>query len=216
MAGAEALATFAALTHEAHGFKAETLVFGGGLGVRYVNETTPPVDDYCRALVDAVRTILDKTGLAPELVQEPGRSLVAEAGVTLYTVGAVKSAASKRFVIVDGGLADNPRPALYDAKYEVLATVDSPSSGFQRATVAGRHCETDTLFPDCLLPESIQAGDFLQVLTTGAYASSMASNYNRYPRPATVLLRLDGRAEIVQRSETYEEMLEREIILEDL
>ncbi len=219
--GGVALARFAVQMKAKHGFSAQTIVVGGGLGVRYTNEAPMSVSDYCRELVGAIAPVLLDAGLEPELVQEPGRSLVAEAGVTLYTVGVVKEAAGRRFVVVDGGLADNPRPAMYGAKYEVLhvpasASVPSTIRNPQSAIVAGRHCETDTLFPDVLLPEGVQPGDLLQVLTTGAYASSMASNYNRYPRPATVLLRTDGRAEMVQRSETYEEMLEREIILEDL
>ncbi len=219
IAGATALASFAISMRTKHSFSAKTIVVGGGLGARYTDEAPMPVTEYCAAVVNAIVPILTAAGLEPELGQEPGRALVAEAGVTLYTVGVVKQVAGTRFVIVDGGLADNPRPALYGAKYEVehISAAASGSSCHTEPTiVAGRHCETDTLIQNADLPEEVQPGDLLQVLTTGAYASSMASNYNRYPRPATVLLRLDGRAEMVQRSETYLEMLEREIILEDL
>lgn len=218
--GGRALAQFAVEMKLRHGFEADLLNMGGGLGARYTNERRMAAGDYCRVLVDAIRPILAEAGLSPTLAQEPGRAIVAEAGVTLYTVGVVKQAAGTRFVVVDGGMADNPRPALYGAKYEVLHTPGAPFSptiqNLQRTVVSGRHCEADTLFENVDLPADIEPGDFLQVLTTGAYASSMASNYNRYPRPATVLIRQDGRIETVQRADTYEEMMVRELLPEDL
>lgn len=211
--GAFALAEFAVRMKRSVGFPAEVLNFGGGLGVRYTDETPVDVAAHCEALVGTVRPMLEAAQLEPTLVQEPGRALVANAGVTIATVGAVKRAGGVRFVAVDCGMADNPRPALYGARYAVVASREGPT---EPATVVGRHCEADVIVEDAELPREIQAGDVVQFLTTGAYASSMASNYNRYPRPATVLLRADGRAEPVQRSETYEEMLEREIVPEDL
>lgn len=227
IAGGRALAYFAIEMKRNLGFEADLLNMGGGLGARYTDEERMSVQAYCRMLVNAIAPILAEGGLSPMLAQEPGRAIVAEAGVTLYQVGVVKQAGGTRFVVVDGGMADNPRPALYGAKYEVVLTAchagrsrtvpsETREPDYTRTVVAGRHCESDMLFEGVRLPETVEPGDFLQVLTTGAYASSMASNYNRYPRPATLLLREDGRVEMVQRPDTYEEMMAREMLPEDL
>ncbi len=241
IAGGEALARFAADMQSKLAWRCERLVVGGGLGVRYTSEEPYPIGEYCTAIVEAVQPILDAAGLAPELAQEPGRSLVAEAGVTLYTVGAVKMAAGRRYVVVDGGLYENPRPAMYGAVYaveRVLPLTPRPplptwGEGEVSATrLSGRHCETDTLIESTTLPADIQPGDVLQMLTTGAYGSSMASNYNRYPRPATVLIRSAGRNhpatsrddvrwtssvyDVIQRAETQADLLDREQVPADL
>lgn len=231
VAGGEALARFAAEMFAKYGWRCEMLVVGGGLGVRYTVEEALPIGEYCAAIVDAVQPILQAAGLNPVLAQEPGRSLVAEAGVSLFTVGAVKVAAGRRYVVVDGGLAENPRPALYGAEYAVERVLSSdgrsPASGEgEPARVSGRHCETDTLIDETLLPADLRPGDVLQMLSTGAYTSSMASNYNRYPRPATVLIRQPRAgashpatscdAVVIQRAETQEELLAREQVPADL
>lgn len=221
--GGEILAEFAVRMRRDHGFAPEVINVGGGLGARYTDADAPlSFEDYNAQLVARLAPALRNADLEPTLVQEPGRSLIAEAGVTLYTVGAVKSVPlgdrTRRFVVVDGGLADNPRPALYGARHTLRHVPAAPriEQGDEVATVSGRHCETDTLFVDVPLPGDTQRGDLIQVLTTGAYNASMASNYNRYPRPATVLLRLDGTHQLVQRADTYEEMLAREMVPEDL
>ncbi len=222
--GGELIAKFAADMKAKHGFKTTYLNVGGGLGVKYLDEHEPmPVKDYCRLICDSVRKALEGSGLNPTLGQEPGRALVAESGVTLYKVGAVKEVPSptrgtRTYVVVDGGLADNPRPVMYDAKYKVerVATKFRDPSSEIRVTVNGRHCETDMLFEDVLLPANTSPGDLIQVLCTGAYNSVMASNYNRYQRPATVLIRQGGEHDLVQRRETWEEMLAREILPGDL
>lgn len=237
IAGGEALARFAVEMLTKYGWRCELLNVGGGLGVRYIHEEPMPIADYCASIVTAVKPILDAAGLDPVLAQEPGRSLVAEAGVTLYTVGAVKLAAGRRYVVVDGGLAENPRPALYGAEYAVERVLShSDVSNLRPATeltpapnplltgerrglptrLSGRHCETDTLIEDVDLPDDIQPGDVLQKLATGAYSSSMASNYNRYPRPATVLIRTTGDFVVIQRAETHDELLAREQVPADL
>jgi len=177
--------------------------------------------EYCKAIVAAVTKALEGTGLDPKLAQEPGRSLIAESGVTLYRVGVVKTVPAKErgtrtYVCVDGGLSDNPRPALYGSKYTVELVSPSRSADASPVTVSGKHCETDKLFEDIQLPSDVQAGDLIQVLCTGAYNSSMASNYNRYQRPATALIRKDGSFSLVQRRDTWEEMLAREIVPEGL
>ena len=216
-AGASALATLALELYRQTGYVTPMINAGGGLGVRYTNEQPESIASYVGKIAHAIRKAWPSDLPLPALGQEPGRALVAEAGVTLYEVGVVKLAGGTRFVIVNGGLADNPRPALYGARYAVerVASCSTPHSreprgGAARTVVSGRHCETDELFPDVDLPEDLNRGDLLQVLTTGAYSSSMASNYNRYPRPASVLRRLDGSFVLVQRSEAYDEMLMRE------
>lgn len=216
--GGMAIAKFGVACSKQFGLDLRYVNCGGGLGVRYTDQDEPMnIEDYNRILVKALREVLEPAGVEPTLCQEPGRSLIAEAGVTLYRVGPIKdvelpTGETKRYVAVDGGLSDNPRPALYNSRYTIESFVDGAK---RRVTVSGKHCETDTLFPDVLLPENLQPGDLLQVLCTGAYNSSMASNYNRYRRPATVMLDTSGKAHLVQRQETWEEMLARELLLEE-
>lgn len=245
-AGGELIARFAAEMSARHGFKAVYLNVGGGLGVRYTDADRPTaVGKYCRLVVDGVRAGLNDPTWEPALAQEPGRSLIGESGVTLYRVGVVKTVpapgrGSRTYACVDGGLADNPRPALYGSRYQVERVVKGEQKTPPAAsgdwlenadrsetlqtvgpevceyTISGRHCETDKLFEDVSLPADLNAGDLLQVLCTGAYNSSMASNYNRYPRPGTVLLRSDGTHAVIQRPDAWDEMLAREILPKDL
>ncbi len=223
IAAGQVMAEFARLMNERHGFVCKILNVGGGRAVRYVNENPVDLNKYCSRLVEGIRSALEESGLEPKLVQEPGRALIAEAGVTIYRVGAIKavtleSGAKQRYVVVDGGLADNPRPAMYDAVYEAIAVSgDGREFGeLTQARVSGRHCETDLLIDEVELPNDLKSGDFVVVLTTGAYSSSMASNYNRYPRPATVLVRESGLFDVVQEPERFEDMLARERIPGDL
>jgi diaminopimelate decarboxylase len=218
--GGEALALFAVAMRDRHGFETTYLNLGGGLGVKYTEADEPMgVEQYCDLVVKALLQVLEGTGLRPRLGQEPGRSIVAGSGVTIYRVGVVKtvpspSRGSRTYVGVDGGLSENPRPALYGSRYQV-ERIGGGAPTYQ-VTVSGKHCETDMLFEDVLLPEATKPGDLLQVLCTGAYNSSMASNYNRYPRPATVLIRENGAFALVQRRESWDEMLARETVPEDL
>ncbi|HRI44796.1 MAG TPA: diaminopimelate decarboxylase [Fimbriimonadaceae bacterium] len=232
--GAEVLARFVVDMWRDQGFVAKALNVGGGLGIRYTDADDPvSIEDYYREVSGAVAGAIREYGFELKLIHEPGRSLVGESGVTLYRIGTVKTVPvtedlNRTYVCVDGGLADNPRPALYGAKYTVLHIPDRTKQmgeakeqavpGMARGefdttyTISGRHCETDTLFRDILLPDDVEEGDLVQVLCTGAYNASMASNYNRYPRPAAVLIREDGSHELVQRRETWEEMFAREIL----
>lgn len=224
ISGGELLAQFAVDMKQKHGFETKLINVGGGLGVRYTDRDKPEnIEDYSKAVADSVLSALKGTGLTPNIIQEPGRALVAESGVTLYTVGVVKTVPTKTgprtYVVVDGGLSDNPRPAMYDASYTVeRATTqnNNPEEKNATATVSGKHCETDLLFKDVELPSDVSTGDVLQVLCTGAYNSSMASNYNRYVRPGTILIRTDGSFEQVQRPEEWSEMFAREAVPADL
>lgn len=218
--GGELIARFAVEMKKKFNFKATYLNVGGGLGVVYTaNDSPMPMSDYCRLIVESIESALEGSDLDPVIAQEPGRSLIAESGVTLYRVGVIKTVPAKErgtrtYVCVDGGLSDNPRPALYNSKYTVEPLKQGEET--QTVTVSGKHCETDKLFEDIVLPTGLVAGDLLQVLSTGAYNSSMASNYNRYPRPATALIRLDGSHTLIQRRDSWDEMLAREIVPSDL
>jgi diaminopimelate decarboxylase len=237
ISGGELIAKFAVQMKANLGFESTYLNVGGGLGVRYTDKDVPVSHtDYCRAIVNAVSKALDGSGLLPKLAEEPGRSLIGESGVTLYRVGSLKTVPTKEvgtrtYVAVDGGLSDNPRPALYGSRYTVeraaqmtRANADQHQNGLDTHrqdadatfTISGKHCETDRLFEDVSLPADMAAGDLLQVLCTGAYNSSMASNYNRYPRPATALIREDGSHTLIQRRDSWDEMLAREIMPEGL
>ncbi len=221
-AGGEFISAFAVEMKKRHGFTARCINIGGGLGVRYTDDEQPMgIEEYNRLVVDAVEKSLEDSGLDPIIAQEPGRALVAESGVTLYRVGVVKSVPAKRigtrtYVVVDGGLSDNPRPALYSARYTIERVSPPSSDVFAEVTISGKHCESDKLFDDVPLPSDVAVGDLLQVLSTGAYNSSMASNYNRYPRPATVLIRENGTFALVARRDSWDELFARESVPEGL
>jgi diaminopimelate decarboxylase len=186
---------------------------GGGLGIRYLQGHRPPsLDEFAETVTGTLKRKLDEAGLAyPTLLQEPGRSLIGEAGTTLYTVGSIKEIPGVRtYVSVDGGMSDNPRPALYEAKYETLLANKAGRPHDRVVTVAGKHCETDILFWDAPLADP-QPGDILAVQSTGAYNFAMASNYNRFRRPAVVLVNA-GRADLLVRRETFEDLLARDLI----
>jgi diaminopimelate decarboxylase len=181
----------------------QLLNIGGGYGVSYVDEVPLDLEALFASLGEVARHAPSAT-----IGIEPGRALVANAGLTLYSVGAIKDVAGVRMVAVDGGMADNPRPALYGAKYRASRPGDV--SELAKVKLVGRHCENDVLIEELELPADLASGDLLQIHCTGAYTSSMASNYNRYPRPATVLMR-GNEAVLVQRREKIEDLLEREI-----
>ncbi|MBM3459826.1 MAG: diaminopimelate decarboxylase, partial [Armatimonadetes bacterium] len=186
---------------------------GGGLGIRYLRGHQPPtVAEFADAVTGVLRRKLEEHGLrCPTLLQEPGRSLVGEAGTTLYRTGSIKEIPGLRtYVAVDGGLSDNPRPALYEAKYEVIVANRAAEPHDTLVTIAGKHCETDILFPDVKIPAP-RPGDVLAVLSTGAYNYAMASNYNRFRRPAVVLVN-EGRADLLVRRESYEDLVRNDLV----
>jgi diaminopimelate decarboxylase len=184
----------------------EELVVGGGLGVAYVNgETAPTQAEWAAAVQEACA----KTGVDPatRLSAEPGRSIVATAGITLYTVGTVKHLPGIRtYVSVDGGMSDNPRPVLYGSGYEAFLPRATGAARPRPVRVVGKHCESgDLVVPDAFVPEDLEVGDILATPVTGAYGYSMASNYNKVPRPAVVFV-MGGTARVAVRRETFEDL----------
>ncbi len=213
LAAIEAVLDFAVEVRAETGLAIEELNLGGGLGIRYRPGDAPPsIESFAEQLTGA---LLD--GLAcrhlpvPKLLVEPGRSIVGEAGITLYTIGAIKDVpiaeppGTRRYVAVDGGLSDNPRPQLYDALYHATVANKAGRPATETVRIAGKHCETDILIPSVTI-QPPEPGDLLAVFSTGAYTYAMASNYNRLPRPAAVFVR-DGRARLVVRRETLDDLL---------
>ncbi|MBI2301939.1 MAG: diaminopimelate decarboxylase [Armatimonadetes bacterium] len=210
---ARQLADFLAAVRDDTGAVLDQVNLGGGLGIRYLPDHEPPsIEEFVTNVVGALRERLAALRLPEPLVlMEPGRSIVGDAGTTLYRVGVVKEIPGVRtYVSVDGGLYDNPRPALYGAEYNVFVANRAAAPADTVVTVAGKHCETDTLFSDVKLA-SPRAGDLLAVQSTGAYNYAMASNYNRLPRPAMVLAN-GGRAEVIVRRETYDDLLRCDLL----
>jgi diaminopimelate decarboxylase len=208
---------FARELRDTLGLQVAEINMGGGLGVRYRSSDEPPsIESYARTLAGALREECARHGLPePRLIIEPGRGIVGEAGSTLYTVGVIKHIPGVRtYVSVDGGMSDNPRPALYQAKYEVIAANKATQPLAQVVTLAGKHCECDILATDIDLPE-LEPGDILAVQTTGAYNYSMASNYNRFTRPAAVLV-ADGTAEVIVEREVHEDLVRQDRLPERL
>lgn len=182
------------------------LSIGGGFGIRYVEADEPlSLGEMCRKLVKYAESAADKNGVRiSKLITEPGRSMVGEAGYTLYTIGDMKKSGDKNYIFVDGGMSDNIRPALYDAEYSGTL----PERQYEKAEVtycvAGKNCESgDVIIKEIKLPKA-QPGDLLAVYSTGAYGYSMASNYNRLGRPAVVFAG-GGEARLIIRRETYED-----------
>ena len=196
------------------GFQAKELNTGGGFGIYYTGKDyVKPLKYFTDSIMEAVKCCCNDLHLdMPAVIIEPGRWIVGEAGITLYTIGAVKDIPNIRtYASVDGGLPDNPRPALYSAKYEAVVANKYNMEPDRLVTIAGKCCETgDILIWDLNVPE-IHRGDILAVLSTGAYNYSMSSNYNKIPRPAVLLLSKDEERIIVER-ETYEDLLRKERI----
>ena len=203
------LAGFAADGEAELGWTPDVVDLGGGLGVQHVADEAPPaIEDFVSALVERVEHEWRLHRLPPpDLVLEPGRSLVGRAGVTLYRIGVVKRASENMtYVAIDGGMSDNPRPQLYGARYSALLAGRAGQSPTGAYAVAGKHCESsDVLIDHIPLPEP-RRGDLLAVPATGAYTLGMGSNYNAVPRPAAVLV-ADGDARSIRRRETVEDLL---------
>jgi diaminopimelate decarboxylase len=204
----EWLAAFAASCRAELDWTPAAVDVGGGLGIAHIEDEQPPsAEEFAAEIVSRVERSWRLHDLPqPQLILEPGRSLVGRAGVTLYRVGVVKRASEAvTFVAVDGGLSDNPRPLLYGARYTALLANRADEPPADTYAVAGKHCEPDTLIPRVPLPAP-RRGDLLAVPATGAYTLAMSSNYNLLPRPAAVLV-ADGRARLIRRRETLDDVL---------
>ena len=210
---AEVMMGFIADIRETYGYTVGELNVGGGVGIKYLDSHDPlTIEENVRNTAQAVLAAAERFGLpAPRLCMEPGRSIVGDAGLTVYTVGSVKEIKNVRnYASVDGGMTDNPRFALYEAAYEAVLPCRPDAERDTVYTVAGRCCESgDILIRDITLPK-LTPGELLCVLSTGAYNYSMASNYNRVPRPPVVFIR-DGEDREVIRRETYADVMAQDL-----
>lgn len=185
------------------------LSIGGGLGVAYVEgEEGPTISQWGRTILDSCAS----AGITGRIGAEPGRSIVAQAAVTLYTVGTIKDVPGVRtYVSVDGGMSDNPRPVLYGSGYEAFLPRAVDADRPRKITLVGKHCESgDVLVRDAKVPADLRVGDLLATPVTGAYGHSMGSNYNKVLRPPVVFVR-DGDARLVVRRETHEDLLRTDV-----
>lgn len=211
---AEVMTQFMADATEETGISFKELNLGGGYGIRYVESDNPiGYDEYIDAVAEIVRKISkDREIEMPMLLMEPGRSIVGSAGITLYTIGVVKDIPGiRKYVSVDGGMADNPRFIMYDAEYTAIVANNASAKATEYVTIAGKCCESgDLIIKNAFVPQ-INVGDTLAVLSTGAYNYSMSSNYNRIPKPPVVMVK-DGVAKLIVKRESYEDVLKNDIL----
>lgn len=196
------------------GYEVKVLNLGGGFGIRYTEEDTPlQPGEYIHSITDEVRKQFTAANYPlPEIWIEPGRSIVGDAGTTLYTIGSIKTIPGiRKYVSVDGGMTDNIRPALYQSRYEAILANRAAEDSEETVSIAGKCCESgDMLIWDIELPK-VCSGDILAVSCTGAYGYAMANNYNRIVRPAVVFVK-DGQAEVVVERETYDDIIKNDRI----
>ena len=200
------------------GFVTEELNMGGGYGVEFAPEgKTPRIDAFTDAMMRALEEECRSAGVdRPRVIIEPGRWIVSEAGITLYTVQTMKNIEGiVTYASVDGGMTDNPRPSLYGAKYWAVPAGKMDRETSDTVTVAGRCCESGDILIENLKTPPLERGDLLAVLNTGAYTFSMASNYNRIPRPAVVLVS-DGKADVIVPRQSYDDLIRGETLPEHL
>lgn len=196
-----------------HGITLEEINLGCGIGIPYAEEDeVPSIQNYITSTMETLKSALNEANLAhPKVLVEPGRSIIGQAGVTLYTIGAVKPIPDvKTYLIVDGGMADNPRPALYQARHMAVLANKLNQVATHDYDIAGRCCESgDILIRGITLPEA-QSGDIIAVFSTGAYNHSMSSNYNRTPRLPIVLVS-NGKADLLVKRETYADLIKLDL-----
>lgn len=199
-----------------YGYEFSVLNLGGGFGIYYAGDdakkSSKEYAEYIKLIANTLKEDVELKGLKkPFLILEPGRSIVGESGITLYTVGRIKKIKNiKNYIAVDGGMFDNPRFALYQAKYTVVAVDKMNLPTNEKYTVAGKCCESgDIIAEDCLLP-NVEEGDILAVLSTGAYNYSMSSNYNRNLIPPVVMVK-NGESRYVVKPQTYEDLIRNDI-----
>ncbi|MEE1224137.1 MAG: diaminopimelate decarboxylase [Clostridia bacterium] len=210
---AEIMMNFAADLKDKLGLTITKLNLGGGYGIMYTENDDPvPYDEYIKNVSETVKKTAKDRGIeCPFILMEPGRSIVASAGITLYTVGGVKDIKNvRKYISVDGGMSDNPRYIMYESEYTAVIANNANADKTEKVTIAGKCCESgDLLITDTMMPK-INVGDTLAVLATGAYNYSMSSNYNRIPRPAVVAVS-GGNSKVVVKRETYEDMIQNDI-----
>ncbi|MBQ7975299.1 MAG: diaminopimelate decarboxylase [Clostridia bacterium] len=196
------------------GIELKQLNLGGGFGIRYVEEDDPiPYDEYIKSVSEVVAREAEKHGLkVPFILMEPGRSIVASAGVTLYTVGNVKDIKDvRKYISIDGGMGDNPRYILYGSEYTAVAANHAGSPYDDVATVVGKCCESGDIIIENGKVQTFTRGDIMAIQATGAYNYSMSSNYNRIPRPAMVAVS-EGKSKVIVKRETYDDIIRNDII----
>ncbi|MBV9386665.1 MAG: diaminopimelate decarboxylase [Chroococcidiopsidaceae cyanobacterium CP_BM_ER_R8_30] len=197
-----------------YGLPVSELNLGGGLGIRYVESDDPPsIEEWVKTICEAIQAAAQARALPlPKLLCEPGRSLIGSACVTAYTIGSTKVVPGIRtYVAVDGGMSDNPRPITYQSVYRAVVANRMSEPSTQKVTIAGKHCESgDILVKAIDLPE-VKSGDTLVIMGTGAYNYSMASNYNRLPRSAAVVVSR-GEANLIVRRETYQDLIQQDCL----
>lgn len=207
------LLQFAAEMKTKYEFNLNELNVGGGLAITYSEDSpAPTIAELAQIITSSILQEAKVLGVEPpRLILEPGRSIVGQAGVALYTAGAIKEIAGvRKYVSIDGGMADNIRPALYQAEYEAVVA-DKMESDSERVTIAGKFCESaDILITDIYLPK-LEPGDIIAVPCCGAYCLSMASNYNASLMPAIVLVK-DGKARLIRRRQSYEDLMSHDIV----
>ena len=191
----------------------EELNLGGGFGVAYTENDSPiEYDKYMEAVSKIIHEKAQELGVKlPYILMEPGRSIVADAGITLYTIGNIKEIPNIRtYVSVDGGMADNPRYIMYQAEYTFTVANKAGDEKTETVTIAGKCCESGDLLGEHIKLQKANAGDILAVLTTGAYNYSMSSHYNRIPNPAVVMV-CDGKSRVVVKRETYDDIIKNDL-----
>ena len=210
---ADVMMSFMKEVKDETGITLSELNLGGGFGIRYIQSDDPvPYDKYIEAVSVAIHNLAKKYDIPmPKILMEPGRSIVASAGATLYTIGGVKDIKNvRKYISVDGGMADNPRYILYNADYTFTIANKANDEKNDVVTVAGKCCESGDLLGENIPLQTAEVGDTLAVLSTGAYNYSMASHYNRIPNPAVVFVK-DGEARVVIKRETYEDIIKNDL-----
>lgn len=196
------------------GYSMEEVDLGGGFGIYYKEGDTPKsIEEFSEAILNKAKLVAEELNMdLPTLTIEPGRSIVGNAGVTLYTIGTIKEIPEvRKYVSVDGGMTDNIRPALYRAEYESIIANRMVSDEVEKVTISGKCCESgDILLNDTSLSK-VESGDILAIMSTGAYGYSMASNYNKIPRPPVLMIN-NGEARVICKRESYEDIIKNEVI----
>lgn len=210
---AEVMLGFIAKIKNELGFEVKQLNLGGGFGIKYTNSDNPaPFENYMEKVSVKVKEVCEKENISlPFIIIEPGRSIAAPAGLTLYTVGGIKNIPNIRtYVSIDGGMCDNPRYALYKSEYDIEVANKAGEPKTESVTLAGKCCESGDLIGENMPVQHIEVGDTVAVLATGAYNYSMSSNYNRIPKPAVVMVK-DGSSRVVVKRETMEDIIRNDL-----